>query len=153
MLIKASEIIDKNVVYSVTGKKIGKINNIIICLQKKIIIGLICEVPEFLRKEKLFIEISDIKHVKYQNIVIKNKIKKTEKIIGDKFTSQKGKRIISEEGKDLGILEDIIFEMSDGKIKVFEISRGLLSDLIYRRKKLPVEKFKVFGKDFIIFEV
>jgi uncharacterized protein YrrD len=153
MLIKTSELIDKNIVFYLTGKKIGEIKNVFINMQKKYITGLVYEKASYFKKEKIIITIDDVENVAYQNIIIKKRIKRIEQIEGDKFLYQKGKKIISETGKDLGILEDIIFEIPGGKIKFLEISRGLLSDLIYCRKKIPIEKLMVFGKDYIITKI
>jgi uncharacterized protein YrrD len=67
--------------------------------------------------------------------------------------SLKGCSVISSEGKDLGTVEDLIMEVQDGRVLGWEISDGLVQDLVEGRRVLPVGSVITCGLDrFIVQE-
>jgi len=52
-----------------------------------------------------------------------------------------GLKVYSKDGGELGIVKDVIFDYKTGKIEGFEISDGLIRDVMQGRKLLPL-----FGK-------
>ncbi|HZJ82240.1 MAG TPA: PRC-barrel domain-containing protein [Clostridia bacterium] len=48
-----------------------------------------------------------------------------------------GRTIISDDGQELGEIRNVIFNSEDGEIEGFEISRGLVDDLLGGRNILP----------------
>jgi uncharacterized protein YrrD len=62
-----------------------------------------------------------------------------------------GLPVITKNGNQLGILEDVYFQQDMGKkVTGLEISDGLISDLREGRKKLPASEEATMGKDTII---
>lgn len=52
-----------------------------------------------------------------------------------------GRTIIRDDGKELGIISDIVFDPIDGQVEGYEISRGVVDDLISGRNILPYDSF------------
>jgi uncharacterized protein YrrD len=47
-------------------------------------------------------------------------------------------------------LTDALFDSSTGEIKAYEISDGLIADLLYGRKRMPLPQAQVVSQDRII---
>lgn len=60
------------------------------------------------------------------------------------------KQIYTDTGLTFGILVDGLYDNSTGEIKAYEISNGLLSDLLYGRKNMPLPQAQVVSQDRII---
>jgi uncharacterized protein YrrD len=60
------------------------------------------------------------------------------------------KEIITEEGLRLGRLVDIFFDINTGEMKWYQLSDSLVTDLLYGRKKMPLPKIQIVGKDKVI---
>jgi len=61
-----------------------------------------------------------------------------------------GLKVVDGSGKLLGTLEDLYFNVPDGKLEGIELSLGIVSDLYNGRKFISVEDIKVFGKDALL---
>lgn len=62
----------------------------------------------------------------------------------------KGKPVVTTNGSELGIVEDVYFEEKLGKIVAYELSDGFLSDVTEGREVLPLQPQFVIGDDAII---
>lgn len=60
------------------------------------------------------------------------------------------KGIFTETGFNLGALVDIILDATTGEIKAYEISDGIITDLIHGRMLMPLPQAQVVGKDRLI---
>lgn len=60
------------------------------------------------------------------------------------------KEIITEEGLRLGRLVDIFFDINTGEMKWYQVSDSLVTDLLYGRKRMPLPKIQIVGKDKVI---
>jgi uncharacterized protein YrrD len=63
-----------------------------------------------------------------------------------------GLKVFSKTGDDMGIVKDVVFDWKSGRIEGFEISDGLLQDIIQGRKVMPLSGRVEFGEDSIIVE-
>lgn len=60
------------------------------------------------------------------------------------------KHVITESGLQIGILADMIFEPTTGEIKAYNISDGVITDLLYGRMSLPLPQAQIVGQDKVI---
>lgn len=60
------------------------------------------------------------------------------------------KQIYTETGVSIGVLVDAIYNEATGEIKAYEISDGLITDLLYGRKIMPLPQAQVVGQDKLI---
>lgn len=61
-----------------------------------------------------------------------------------------GKQIFTESGVNLGLLVDVMFDTTTGELKDYEVSDGLLTDLVYGRMTMPLPQAQVISEDRII---
>lgn len=61
-----------------------------------------------------------------------------------------GEVVLTEDGENLGILKDVLFDAADGKIKGYELSAGVVGDLLAGRMNLSPEMVLSWGKESII---
>ena len=60
------------------------------------------------------------------------------------------KDIFTETGINLGALVDIVFETTTGEIKAYEVSDGIITDLIHGRMLMPLPQAQVISEDKLI---
>lgn len=60
------------------------------------------------------------------------------------------KQIYTDAGLSLGILVDALYEGTTGEIKAYGVSDGLITDLLYGRKMMPLPQAQVVGQDKLI---
>jgi len=60
------------------------------------------------------------------------------------------KQIYTDTGLNLGMLVDIAYDGITGEIKAYEVSDGLITDLLYGRKTMPLPQAQVVGQDKLI---
>lgn len=61
-----------------------------------------------------------------------------------------GKRIIDTAGKEIGTLEDVVVNQASGDLAGWEVSDGIIQDIIEGRKHLPLEAVNAYGEDRVI---
>jgi uncharacterized protein YrrD len=63
-----------------------------------------------------------------------------------------GLRVFSKAGGELGVVKDVLFDYTTCKIEGFEISDGLLQDVIHGRRLLPLFGKVELGNEFAVVE-
>ena len=61
-----------------------------------------------------------------------------------------GKRIIDDSGNDLGYIDDVFFETNHGKIVGYQISRGIIQDLLFCKTFLAADSDLTWGEEVAI---
>ncbi|HEY8348857.1 MAG TPA: PRC-barrel domain-containing protein [Clostridia bacterium] len=61
-----------------------------------------------------------------------------------------GTKVYSKTGDEVGVIMDVIFDPRTGRIEGFEISDGLLQDVMHGRKLLPLLGKVEFGREFAV---
>lgn len=67
-----------------------------------------------------------------------------------RYQERLGQLIMNHDGKELGILSDLVFKPEGNSIQGFEISSGLLKDFVDGRAEVPLEKVKNIGEDTLL---
>ena len=62
-----------------------------------------------------------------------------------------GHKVISDQGEELGMVEDILLN-DNGKLVAYELSEGLIQDILQGRETLTIDNTVSYGKDAIIVE-
>ncbi|MGI5839051.1 MAG: PRC-barrel domain-containing protein [bacterium] len=65
-------------------------------------------------------------------------------------SSVKGMRLMTESGKEIGVVDEVMFDPVTGMVEAFRISGGLLQDLLEGKEILPVPPGATAGEDVII---
>jgi len=61
-----------------------------------------------------------------------------------------GKRLVTEAGRDLGMIDDLIFDAEEGKLEGYELSGGLIKDVVDGKGFVPVPEQVILGTDTVI---
>ena len=81
-------------------------------------------------------------------IIQKNYIWKT----GERYCLREilDKQVYTEAGISLGILADVMFDRASGEIKGYQLSDGILSDIIFGRLTMPLPPVQAINEDRMI---
>jgi uncharacterized protein YrrD len=66
------------------------------------------------------------------------------------FSRLLGKPVLSEDGTDLGTIDDICFDEESGSLLGFRVSGGLIQDLTEGKELLPLQSRLTYGEDAVI---
>jgi len=148
---KFKNVIGLPVVCVEDGKKVGRVGDITFSPKSKGVLAIILEKKgmELCRKA---IAIEDVVSLGNDAVIVNDVscIKKLWKKDMVDNKEIKGLHIYTKEGKDMGVVEDILFDYKKGTIEALEISDGIFSDIFTGRKILPLFGKVEFGEDSIL---
>lgn len=147
-------VLEMPIISADTGEYFGEVEDVLLDIDKYIIYGVIAKNNE--NKEYGFYY-EDIINFGNDAVIIKklNELTFETKSLLIGKQSLKGlcsKEIITEFGFNLGYVSDIYFDKVTGEIKGYQISEGLLHDLLYGRKIMPIPQHQVIHDDRIIIQ-
>lgn len=131
-------------VVNIEGKKVGVIKDILIDFNKGFIIGFSI-LPINIFKKNLCVLKENIITFN-SNMVVKDTTEE-EKF---KFSNLKGMDVINSKGDVIGMVEDVIFNNNDFKIKGVVISTGFIRNLIYGKKVYLINQL-ILGEENILY--
>jgi len=172
-----SEVVGMPVINIEDGRKLGNIKDIAFNLQSGEIIGFVLENNGIFGNSCL-LPLSDVVNVLKGSIVVKGALAKRGilRTIGADIgknpeTGQDKencadlsaikmkdiakarvaeKKVCSGNGQEIGVVKDFLFDMETGVIEGFELSDGLVEDLMRGRRLLPLLGKVTYGRDRII---
>jgi len=161
-LVKIREILGLPVIYSDGSKSPGFLKDIIINVNEKQVKAFVVE-KTGLKKNKTIFGFEDIHDVGAGALIAK-KIPDTKRYENEKYEENyhvnkkfsdidKKKyeiKVYSKDGDDLGFVKDIFFNLQTGYIEAFELSDGLIDDIIGGRKIIPLIGKYEFGEENIV---
>ncbi|KJS20315.1 MAG: hypothetical protein VR72_11745 [Clostridiaceae bacterium BRH_c20a] len=147
---KVSDLINLPVIDLTSGRQLATIKDVVLNADNDILHGFLCEnkllplgkVKNF-GKDAVIVEIDDLDLIleKY-----KDPVNPPNFLPGYII----GTPIMTEGGKYLGTIGDILVEDNSGKILGYEVSDGLLKDLVSGRSLLTVPQIITYGEDAVI---
>lgn len=152
-MIKGNTIIGLKLITITDGKEITTIKDVVYDPQAHKVKALLIDEGGWLSDAKIVL-VQDIHKVGEDAVIIQseNVIKKasevSERIASIAKDSQflTNTKIVSEDGKDLGKISDIYFELPSGNVIEFEVSQGL-KDLSSGKKRIKVSDIITIGED------
>ncbi len=151
-MFKGRDIIGLSVVDKATGKDCGAIDDLILDLEQGKVTALSVKSVGWLTSSRV-VPLELVQKMGSDAVLIDEEAKAAQSDDGCGIKSLKGCSVISSEGKDLGTVEDLIMEVQDGRVLGWEISDGLVQDLVEGRRVLPVGSVITCGLDrFIVQE-
>jgi len=163
MLYRYSEVLNLPVICADNGRKAGTIKDVLFDLDGREAKALMLE-HTGLMPGKRVIFLKELLSLGKDAAVIRNtgsvsvmKRKAFAKLFGrgeNLYDGEKcgliGRRVYSKAGGELGIVKDVVFDSGSGKIEAFEISDGVLQDIIQGRRLLPLFGKIELGEEFAI---
>ncbi len=153
MIVQALNILDKEVIDKSDGSKVGHLEDFIVDpREKKVsVIGVAT------KQGKRYVTVSDLGSMGEDVVMLSSKDRlrqedqlseEQKKVIEDQvdtaYISQS--RVITESGKELGLIRDFAFDTETGHVEHFIVSKGL-KDIVAGRKHISMENVKTIGKD------
>lgn len=150
-----SEMVGLPVICANDGNKLGVIKDVVFCPKEKKVIAFLVERKGYdIAKKVVFMK--DVLSLGKDALVIndRNAIKDLRKVQDSPEFKEKGEilglRIYTRSGKDIGVVKDVLFDFTHGKIDGIEVSDGLIQDLLEGRNILPLIGKVEFGKENIL---
>lgn len=152
---KANDLIGKPVISVETGKQIGVIKDLICSWQEGLIKSLFLETGNFISKNDSSFPISSFKRfagnwVPLVTLKILEDSENPENPKEQYWSKFKGRKIVSNWGREVGFLAEVSFSFPEGRIDHIEISDGLLKDFINGREKVLFKNIETFTENLII---
>ncbi|OEF96376.1 PRC-barrel domain-containing protein [Desulfuribacillus alkaliarsenatis] len=156
---RASDVIGLPIVCVCTGNQIGVVKDIA-CDPESNVFGIIIEPKTLFNKGKAILleDVTaigkDAVTVYLDNIAksVEEMQKKTDELLRGLYYSEKlrGIKVLTANGVELGIVEDVYFDEELGTIVGYELSEGVVADITEGRKYLPKPDHLTEGKDILI---
>jgi uncharacterized protein YrrD len=158
MLQKYSEVLNLPVICADSGRKAGVVKDILFSSEERQVKALLLE-REGVSVKKRVIFLSELISLGGDAAIVdsagcvadmdrasfRNNFKDEGSLIG--------LRVFSKAGGEVGVVRDVIFDCRTGRIEGFEISDGLLQDVMHGRKLLPLFGKVEMGKEFAVVEM
>ena len=154
MLRRYSEVLNLPVLCADSGKKAGVVKDVIFNLESR-------EVEGFLLENKLplnrrVVLYSEVVSLGNDAAIVNSSSCVTDMdraAFSEAFPDEGcllGLKVFSTAGGELGVVKDVLFDYQTGRIEGFEISDGLLQDVMQGRKLLPLFGKVEFGDEFAV---
>lgn len=136
-----------------TGTQIGEVREVVLDSERACVLGIVISGDEkpfpgqgiFFRN--LFRLGLDAVMVKQRDAIQESLLTQgSETLLG----SLLNKATFTETGRKLGTLVDVFFDPVTGEIKGYELSDGIITDLIHGRRQMPLPQAQVIGADNLI---
>jgi len=155
-MLKGRDILGMPVICLASGQKIGQVCEIVFDPLQGKILGFILDGGGWFRKAKVIrysavVSLGeDAITVGDEAAVITTNHKLEPWLRAGNEVSLIGAKVISERGNNLGIVEDLLIDVTNGKIYGYEISGGLIQDIIAGRLVMPKPASLTVGEGTII---
>jgi uncharacterized protein YrrD len=157
MLRRYSEVLNLPVICADSGKKAGVVKDLLFSTEDRQVKALLLEREGFsVKKRVVFLSElislgSDAAIIESAGCVSDMKMASFRSSFKDEG-SLIGLKVFSKAGGEVGVVRDVIFDCQTGRIEGFEISDGLLQDVVHGRKLLPLFGKVELGKEFAVVE-
>jgi len=151
MLHRMSDLLGLSIWDLSNGEKIGRLRDVLIEKKLRQVIAFLIE-PEGLWGKIRILTISDVKSIGPNGIMVENPVL-VEKLEREVLAGQRkvrGMSLITEVGKEIGRVSDLVFNFPEGKISDWLLTQKFLYDVIKGRRALADEFILVLGKDAVI---
>ncbi|KUO50617.1 MAG: hypothetical protein APF76_08195 [Desulfitibacter sp. BRH_c19] len=151
-MYKSNDLIGKPVISVDSGKQIGVIKDLICLWKEGLVKSLYLETGNIITKDDASVPISSFKKFAgdWVPLVTLEKLEELENQEEQYWTKCKGRKIVSNWGREIGFLTEICFSFPEGKIDHLEISDGLLKDFLNGREKILFRDIETFTENMII---
>lgn len=151
MLYRVSDLVGLPIWNLYTGEKLGRMRDALVERKPRQVIAFLIE-PEGLWGKSRILMISDVKNIGPNGIMAENPVllEKLEREVLAGLRKIRGMSLITEVGKEIGRVNDIVFEFPEGKVSKWLLSQKFLQDVVKGKKALADEFVLVLGKDAVI---
>ncbi len=154
--MKRGKLLGLPVISARTGKKMGVVVDIIFKPGQQRIKGLLVSSEGFVERKR-HIPLERVRTIGRHAVIVDEPLQSHGRV-GSLLTEGNieygnrilGRQLLRGDGQEVGLISDIIFDPNDGRIEGFEISRGLIDDLLEGRYILPYDASNSINEDAVI---
>lgn len=150
---KGRETIGLPVVSLKSGKELGFVEDLVWSHQERRVSHLIVRDKGLTRKEYL-VDLSSVASVGDDAVTVtgEDSLSEVSKPADGyaRLGSLTGLPAMTTGGNNLGTIEDLVFALNEGRLLGYELSAGLVGDLVSGRELLEPEKILTWGEDAVI---
>ncbi|MCR3923145.1 MAG: PRC-barrel domain-containing protein [Firmicutes bacterium] len=141
------------VIHTVDGHEIGKVKEWLLDEHGETVVALVVEGSGWLPQRRIF-PYADINNVGSDAVLVTSlgltALGDPPELEEDATFRVLGKRMLSREGDELGIVEDILFDEDTGRVSGWRLSSGLIDDIMQGRPVLQESPQLNIGEDALI---
>lgn len=152
-MYKGSDIIGKPIISFDSGKIIERIKDVLFDAPARKILGLLVEEGGLLSKARI-LPFSKIKSIGQDavtvdsgNVIVDSEADTRLGEVSKSKNVARGTKVLTEDGKNLGVINDVYFDEGTGQIEGYEVSGGVFSDAYTGRSFLPAPEALKIGED------
>jgi uncharacterized protein YrrD len=155
MLHRYSEVLNLPVLCADSGRKAGVVKDIIFGLAGKSVNALLLEQNGLSLKKKVVL-LDKLLSLGSDAAIINSSSCVSDMDKASYFDAFRdegallGLKVFSKAGGELGIVKDVIFDWKTGKIESFEVSEGMIQDVMQGRKLIPLFGKVELGEEFAV---
>ncbi len=154
--VKRADVIGHAVFELKDGREVARVCDLVVDWDQRRVTGLVVESGGIWPKRS-FLPLADVRSMGDDIVTCRDAsvikplgshqqvaelVKKQEEIFGQ--------RILTEEGDDIGVLADVFFDVRTGQVTGYEVSGGLLEDVMEGKDTLPPQVVIQPGQDAVI---
>ena len=149
-MLKISDLVGLPVLEQSSCEQIGEVQEVLINIRQALVqAAVVTSFGWFTGKQAL--PLKQIVAVSNTDVLIANKLElQIMTADGELFADLLNRPLITEAGVKIGVLADLWFELATGIIEAYEVSDGVVTDLLEGRRKLPYKISQNFNSDRII---
>jgi uncharacterized protein YrrD len=153
-MVKGKDVIGLKVITINGGREVDDVQDLIYDPSKQRILGLIVDQAGWFNDAQI-IRIEDVKSIGEDAVMIESgdsvlKAPDAGDEIADILSASRGltrTKLITEQGKELGSIDDILFDENTGRVLELIVSEGVVGDLGSGKKRVRVSDIITIGKD------
>ena len=148
-MLKGRKILSLPVVTQKDKKPIGEVKDIVYDPEKNQLVGYLVDIGGWLREGKGFLHVDLLKREEdcliIQDDSVIKKISKMENVREANDKDIRGLRVELEDGRYIGVIQDLLVDDKTGKITGYEISDGIIQDLLDGRSTISNEGLNILA--------
>jgi uncharacterized protein YrrD len=152
-MFKGRDVIGKPVVSYDVGEKFDVVEDLIFDQESNQLLGFLVRESSWFKPAQVLL-LSDVQAIGVDAVITSSQgaIAKASQIpavshILDYNTILKGTRILTMDGRDLGVIVDLYFDENSGRVEGYEVSGGLFADAYSGRSFVPALQTLKIGRD------
>lgn len=141
------------------GRQIGKVVDILYTAEASKVLGMMTEIKAEHLPEMRFIYYDDIAEMENHALKINSEealhpphVLKNKSQISYSTSLLYGQQVFDEQGKELGTIRDVVLDLNEGIIDGYQLSHGIIADLVSGRNVIPVGSVLTMGKDMVVIQ-
>ncbi len=148
-MLRRSDVLGLGVVELASGKRIGVIDDVVIDRTAGRLEGLLVKTAGGVS----YVRHGDIQAFGQDAVTLGDKVLRD---AGDQTERARslatvlGKPVLSDDGIDMGTIDDICFDEETGAVMGYQVSGGLIQDLVEGKELLPFDSKLTYGEDAVI---